>query len=328
VKRREFMTLLGGATAAAISSPLAAQAEQRRLPMIGFLNAASAEQWGPFVSAFRQGLGEAGYTEGNNVTIEYRWANEQYDRLPTLAADLVGHQPVVIVANHVSAPAAKAATSTIPIVFTTVVDPVQLGLVASLARPGGNLTGITTLNVELVPKRLELLHQVSPAATVLALLVNPTNSDADTVVRDTRAAARALGLELHIAKASSENEIEATFASLAQQRVGGVVIGPDPFFVSRSEKLARLALRHRIPAVFEFRQFVAAGGLMSYGGSLAEAYRLAGGYAGRILKGEKPRDLPVHQSTKVELITNLKTANALGLDIPASVLARADEVIE
>jgi putative tryptophan/tyrosine transport system substrate-binding protein len=324
MKRREFITLLGGAAA----WPLAARAQQPAMPVIGFLNAASAEQWAPFVSAFRLGLGETGYTEGNNVAIEFRWANEQYDRLPALAVDLVRRQPTVIVANHVSAPAAKAATATIPIVFTTAVDPVQLGLVASLARPGGNLTGVTTLNMELLPKRLELLHQVSPAATVLGLLVNPTNSDAETVVHDSRAAARTLGLELHVVKASTEDVFEYAFASLAQEGVGGLVIAPDPFFVSRSEKLAGLALRHRLPAAFEFRQFVAAGGLLSYGGSLADVYRLAGVYAGRILKGEKPGDLPVQQSTRVELITNLKTAKALGLEIPPTLLARADEVIE
>jgi putative ABC transport system substrate-binding protein len=324
MKRREFITLLGGAAA----WPLAARAQQPAMPVIGFLNAASAEQWAPFVSAFRLGLGETGYTEGNNVAIEFRWANEQYDRLPALAVDLVRRQPTVIVANHVSAPAANAATATIPIVFTTAVDPVQLGLVASLARPGGNLTGVTTLNMELLPKRLELLHQVSPAATVLGLLVNPTNSDAETVVHDSRAAARTLGLELHVVKASTEDVFEYAFASLAQEGVGGLVIAPDPFFVSRSEKLAGLALRHRLPAAFEFRQFVAAGGLLSYGGSLADVYRLAGVYAGRILKGEKPGDLPVQQSTRVELITNLKTAKALGLEIPPTLLARADEVIE
>jgi putative tryptophan/tyrosine transport system substrate-binding protein len=322
--RREFIRLLGGAAAA---WPVAARA-QPALPLIGFLNAASAEQWAPFVSAFRLGLGETGYTEGNNVSIEFRWANEQYDRLPALAVDLVRRQPTVIVANHVSAPAAKAATATIPIVFTTAVDPVQLGLVASLARPGGNLTGVTTLNMELLPKRLELLHQVSPAATVLGLLVNPTNSDSETVVRDTRAAARTLGLDLHVVKASTEDGFEYAFASLAQEGVGGLVIGPDPFFVSRSERLAGLALRHRLPAAFEFRQFVAAGGLLSYGGSLADVYRLAGVYAGRVLKGEKPGDLPVQQSTRVELITNLKTAKAFGIEIPPALLARADEVIE
>ena len=328
MNRRAFMSLVGAAAAPSLLLPLAARAQPSALPVIGFLNGASAEPWAPFVSAFRQGLGETGYAEGRNVAIEYRWADEQYDRLPAMAADLVRRRAAVIVANHVSAAVAKAATSTIPIVFTTAVDPVQLGLVASLARPGGNLTGVTTLNVELVPKRLELLHELSPTAKTLALLVNPTNSDAQTVARDTREAARARGLALEVVEASTDGNLETAFASLAQHGVGGLVIGPDPFFVSRSERLAGLALRHRLPAAFEFRQFVAAGGLISYGGSLAEGYRLAGVYAGRILKGEKPADLPVQQSTKVELITNLKTAKALGLSFPLSLLGRADEVIE
>jgi putative ABC transport system substrate-binding protein len=249
--------------------------------------------------------------------------HEQYDRLPALAADLVRRQPSVIVANHVSAAAAKAATATIPIVFTTAVDPVQLGLVTSLARPSGNLTGVTTLNMELVPKRLELLHELSPTATSLALLVNPTNSDAETVASDTRAAARALGLELDVVEASTDRDLETAFASLAQRQVGGLVIAPDPFFVSRIIPLAALALHRALPAAFEFRQFAAAGGLMSYGGSLADSYRLAGIYAGRILKGERPADLPVQQSTKVELFLNLKTAKALGITVPLPLSGRA-----
>jgi putative ABC transport system substrate-binding protein len=325
MRRREFITLFGGAAAA---WSLAARAQQPAMPVIGFLNGASAESWAPFVSTFRQGLGETGFAEGKNVAIEYRWADEQYDRLPALAADLVRRQPSVIVANHVSAAAAKAATATIPIVFTTAVDPVQLGLVASLARPRGNLTGVTTLNVELVPKRLELLHELSPTATSLALLVNPTNSDAETVASDTRAAARALGLDLHVVEASTDRDLETAFASLAQRRVGGLVIAPDPFFVSRIKPLAALALQRALPAAFEFRQFTAAGGLMSYGGSLADSYRLAGIYAGRILKGEKPADLPVQQSTKVELFLNLKTAKALGITIPLPLSGRADEIFE
>jgi putative tryptophan/tyrosine transport system substrate-binding protein len=324
MKRREFISLVGGAAA----WPLATRAQQPAMPVIGFLNGASAESWAPFVSTFRQGLGETGFAEGKNVAIEYRWADEQYDRLPALAADLVRHQPNVIVANHVSAAAAKAATATIPIVFTTAVDPVQLGLVASLARPSGNLTGVTTLNVELVPKRLELLHELSPTATSLALLVNPTNSDAETVASDTRAAARALGLDLHVVEASTDRDLETAFASLAQRRVGGLVIAPDPFFVSRIKPLAALALHRALPAAFEFRQFAAAGGLMSYGGSLADSYRLAGIYAGRILKGEKPADLPVQQSTKVELFLNLKTAKALGITVPLPLSGRADEIFE
>jgi putative ABC transport system substrate-binding protein len=298
------------------------------MPVVGFLNGASAESWAPFVSTFRQGLGEPGFAEGKNVAIEYHWADEQYDRLPALAADLVRRQPSVIVANHVSAAAAKAATATIPIVFTTAVDPVQLGLVASLARPGGNLTGVTTLNVELVPKRLQLLHELSPTATPIALLVNPANSDAETVASDTRAAARALGVDLHVVEVSTDRDLETAFASMARERVGGLVIAPDPFFVSRIKPLAGLALQRALPAAFEFRQFAAAGGLMSYGGSLADSYRLAGNYAGRILRGEKPADLPVQQSTKVELFLNLKTAKALGINVPLPLSGRADEIFE
>jgi len=324
MRRRDFITLLGSAAA----WPLEARGQQSARPVIGFLNGASAESWAPFVSTFRQGLGEMGFAEGKNVAIECRWADEHYDRLPALAADLVRHQPRVIVANHVSAAAAKAATATIPIVFTTAVDPVQLGLVASLARPRGNLTGVTTLNVELVPKRLELLHELIPTATPLALLVNSTNSDAETVASDTRAAARALGLDLHVVEASTDRDLETAFASLAQRRVGGLVIAPDPFFVSRIKPLAALALDRALPAAFEFRQFAAAGGLMSYGGSLADSYRLAGIYAGRILKGEKPADLPVQQSTKVEFFINFKTAKALGITVPLPLSGRADEIFE
>jgi putative ABC transport system substrate-binding protein len=280
------------------------------------------------VAAFRQGLHEAGFFEGGNVAIEYRWADEQYDRLPALAADLVHRQATVIAANQISAEAAKAATTTIPIVFTTGVDPVQQGLVASLNRPGGNLTGVTTLNVELLSKRLELLRELRPAATVIAVLINPTSPSAETLSRDAQAAARALGLQLQILEASAERDFDSVFATLSQRGASGLVITPDPLFVSRSAPLAELALRHAAPTVFEFRQFVAAGGLMSYGGSLADMYRLAGVYVGRILKGEKPADLPVQQSTKVELIINLKTAKSLGLDVPPTLLARADEVIE
>jgi putative ABC transport system substrate-binding protein len=324
MKRREFIALLGGAAA----WPVAARAQQSTMPMIGFLNSASAESFAPFVVAFRQGLSETGYIEGRNVAVEYRWADEQYDRLPALAADLVRRQADVIAANQISAEAAKAATGTIPIVFTTALDPVQLGLVAALNRPGGNLTGVTTLNVELLPKRIELLHQLSPTATEVALLVNPTNPSAGALSRDAHAAARSLGLRLQVLEASSESDFEPAFAIMARMHAGGLVIGPDPFFVGRSAQLATLALRQAVPTVFEFRQFVAAGGLMSYGGSLTDVYRLAGVYVGRVLKGERPADLPVHQSTKVELIINLKTARALGLDISPTLLARADEVIE
>ena len=325
MKRREFITLLGGA---AVVWPLAARAQQAGMPVIGFLNSGSAESFAPFVVAFRQGLSETGYIEGRNVAVEYRWADEQYDRLPALAADLVRRQADVIAANQISAEAAKAATSTIPIVFTTALDPVQLGLVAALNRPGGNLTGVTTLNVELLPKRIELAHQLNPTATDVALLVNPTNPSAKALSRDAHAAARALGLRLQVVEASSESDFETAFTTLTRMHAGGLVIGPDPFFVGRSAQLAALALREAVPTVFEFRQFVAAGGLMSYGGSLTEVYRLAGVYVGRVLKGEKPAELPVHQSTKVELMINLKTAQALGIEVPPTLLARADEVIE
>jgi len=324
MRRREFMTVLGGA----VALPLAARAQQQPKPVIAFLNSSSAKSWAPFVSAFHQGLGEAGFAEGMNVAMEYRWADDQYNRLPGLAADLVRRQPSVIVANHVSAATAKAATATIPIVFTTAVDPVHLGLVTSLARPNGNLTGITTLNVELVPKRMELMHELIPTATAVAVLVNPTNSDAKMIVNDSRATAHGLGLDLQVVEASTDSDLEGAFTTLAERQVRAVVIAPDPFFVSRIELLALLGLRHELPAAFEFRQFVAAGGLMSYGGSLAEVYRLAGIYAGRILNGEKLADLPVHQSTKVELLLNLKTAKRLGIVVPLPLSGRADEVIE
>ena len=323
MKRRAFITLLGGA----VAWPLAAHAQQP-MPVIGFLHSTSADAWAPFVAAFRVGLKETGYVEGRDILIEYRWAEDQPDRLPDLAADLVSRRVALIVSNTEGSLAAKAATATIPIVFTTAVDPVQLGLVASLARPRSNLTGVTTLNAELVPKRLELLHELIPAATPLALLVNSTNSDAETVASDTRAAARALGLDLHVVEASTDRDLETAFTSLAQRRVGGLVIAPDPFFVSRIKPLAALALDRALPAAFEFRQFAAAGGLMSYGGSLADSYRLAGIYAGRILKGEKPADLPVQQSTKVEFFINFKTAKALGITVPLPLSGRADEIFE
>src|SRR5262245_17635902 len=325
LKRREFISLLSGAAAI---WPRRARAQQPAMPVIGFLNSASAELFAPFVAAFRQGLSESGYVEGRNVALEYRWADQRYEQLPALAADLVRRQVTVIAANQIAVEAAKAATATIPIVFTTALDPVELGLVASLNRPGGNLTGITTLNVELLPKRIELLHQLSPGETTVGLLVNSSNPSASTLGRDARAAARALGRELQVVEARNEGEIEAAFAALVQTRAGGLVIGADPFFVARIAQLAALALRHRMPTVFEFRQFVAAGGLVSYGGSLTDVYRLAGTYVSRVLRGEKPADLPVQQSTKIELMINLSTAKTLGLEVPPTLLARADEVIE
>jgi putative tryptophan/tyrosine transport system substrate-binding protein len=326
LRRREFITLLGGAAAA---WPLVAHAQQAVMPVIGFLSGASAKPYAPMVAAFRQGLSEIGYVEGRNVTIEFRWAEGQYDKLPALVANLVRRPVSVIAATTVPAvPAAKAATTTIPIVFVAGGDPVQQGLVASLNRPGGNLTGVTTMFVELGPKRLQLLRELVPTATSIAALVNPTGPIAETLSRDLRDAAGALGLRLDVLHASSERDFDAAFATVAQLRAGALLIVTDPFFVNQSEQLAALALHHAIPTIYFAREFVAAGGLMSYGSSLTDAYRLAGTYTGRVLKGEKPADLAVQQSTKVELIINLRTAKALGLTLPLSLLGRADEVIE
>jgi len=324
MKRREFITVLGGAAA----WPLAGRAQQAAIPVVGFLNSASADPYAMAVRAFHQGLKGTGFVEGQNVAIEYRWAEGQYNRLPALAADLVHRRVDVIVANTAAMLAARAATTTIPIVFTTSLDPVQLGLVASLSRPGGNVTGVTSLNVEVGPKRLELLHELAPAVNVIGLLVNPNNPNAQTLSRDLQAVAGKLGLQLHILYASNERDFDRVFAELVQRRAGALVIGSDAFLTSHIEQLAALALRHALPAVYQYPEFTAAGGLMSYGGSLTEMYRTGGTHAGRILKGEKPADLPVQQITKVELIINLKTAKALGLAVPASLLARADEVIE
>jgi len=323
MKRRQFITLLGGAAA----WPLAANAQQ--MPVIGFLNGASPESYARYVAAFHQGLKEIGYVEGQNVTIEYRWAQGQYDRLPALAADLVRLQVAVIAVGTIpAAPAAKAATGTIPIVFTTGLDPVQEGLVDSLNRPGGNVTGVTALAVEVGPKALEVLHELVPTATVIALLVNPTNPSAQPLTRDLQTAARAIGLQLHVLHASTERDLDTVFATLLQLRAGGLVIGTDGFLITQSERLATLTVRHALPAIFPYREFAAAGGLMSYGVSIKDLYRLVGTYTGRILRGEKPADLPVQQSTKIEFIINLKTARALGLTFPITLLGRADEVIE
>ncbi len=328
IGRRQFISVLGGA---AVTWPLTARAQQAAIPVIGFLDAGSPNGSAHFVASFRRGLSETGRVEGSNVKIEYRWADGQNDRMPELAVDLVRRQVTVIAAlgSTPGALAAKGASTTIPIIFALGTDPVAAGLVHTLNRPGGNVTGVTTLNVAVGPKRLELLHEVVPTATIVAILVNPTNPVlAEALLRDAQATASALGLQVHLLNSSTEREMEAAFAALPQLHVGGLVIGPDQFFNTRVERLAALAVHHAVPAVYEGREFTAAGGLMSYGGSLADAYQLAGVYTGRVLNGEKPADLPVQQSTKVELFINLKTAKALSLTIPLTLLGRADEVIE
>jgi putative ABC transport system substrate-binding protein len=326
MNRRAFITLLSGAAA----WPLAARAQQPAMPVVGLLGATTAQGFAAQLTAFRQGLSEAGFVDGRNVAIEYRWAEDQYDRLPAMAADLVRSQVAVIatIGGNAASLAAKAATATIPVVFHGSVDPVEAGLVASLNRPGGNVTGVVTLNIDTGQKRLELLHELLPAATTIGLLLNPTNTGAEIQSKDLPAAARTLGLQLRIVHASTEHDFDPAFATLSQARAGGLVIGTDGFLVSQSAQLAALAVRHALPAIFQYRAFVTAGGLMSYGGSVTDSYRLSGVYTGRILKGEKPADLPVQQATKVELIINLKTAGTLGLTFPITLLGRADEVIE
>jgi putative ABC transport system substrate-binding protein len=326
IGRRKFLASLGGAAAA---WPLAAQAQQS-LPVIGFLNGAAPDVYAPFVQAFRQGLAETGYVEGQNVAIEFRWAEGRLDRLPDLLNDLIRRQVAVIAATSTpGALAARAANTTIPVVFTTANDPVRLGLVASLSRPGGNMTGATQLNMEVAPKRLQILHELIPAATDFAHLVNPADPIvAEIGMRDSEAAAHALGLKLHVLNAASEADFENVFATVAQRRLGGLVVGADILFTGWSRQLGALAARYGVPAIYQGREFAGAGGLMSYGGSTADSYRLAGAYAGRILKGEKPGDLPIQQSSKVEMIINLKAAKALGLTFPITLLGRAEEVIE
>jgi putative tryptophan/tyrosine transport system substrate-binding protein len=325
VNRREFIALAGGA---AVAWPLAAYAQQKVMPVIGYLHFGSANL-APTPAVFLQGLSETGYVAGQNVIIEYRWAEGHYDRLPGLAADLVSRKADLIAAfGPPPARAAKSATSTIPIVFTVGTDPVADGLVVSLARPGGNATGFTNLAVELVPKRLDLLCELVPQARVIALLVNPNNPYTEPMTRGVQEAARVKGVQLQILTASTESEIDAAFATLVKLHADALLTGDDVLFTSRRDQITALAARHAVPAIYQFREFAAAGGLISYGSSLTDTTRLVGIYAGRILKGEKPADLPVQQPTKFELVINMKTAKALGLTMPQSLLARADEVIE
>jgi putative ABC transport system substrate-binding protein len=325
MNRREFIATAGGAAAI---WPLVARAQPAR-PVVGFLNVASPDGYEHHVAAFRDGLKESGFIEGQNVAIEFRWADGHYDRLPNMAADLVRRGVSVIVANTPANLAAKAATTTIPIVFTTASDPVQIGLVPNLSRPGGNITGVSQLNVEIGPKRLELAHQLMPTATSVAFLVNPSDAArAETLTRDAQAAAVPLGLKIHVLPAFTDAEIDAAFDGFAQLKAGVLVIGADALFNSKSELLAKLSLRYAVPAIYQYSEFADAGGLLSYGGSIKESYRWAGIYSGRILKGERPGDLPVQQSTTVELIVNLKTAKALGISVPLALLGRADKVIE
>jgi ABC-type uncharacterized transport system substrate-binding protein len=324
MRRRQFIAGLGSAAA----WPLAARAQQPAMPVIGYLHVSFPQQ--DAAVAFRKGLGEVGYVEGRNVTVEYRWAEEQYDRLPALAADLVRRRVNVLAApgGSPAAIAAKAVTTTIPVVFFVGTDPVEMGLVTSLSRPSGNLTGVTYLALELGPKRLEQLHELVPTASVIGALVNPSRASSEAETRDLQVAALKLGLQLHVLHASTEHDFDMVFVKFKQARVGAVVISGDPFFNSRSEQLGGLTFRHAIPTVYQNREFAVAGGLMSYGGNFMEAHRQVGVYAGRILKGETPSDLPVQRATKIEMVVNLKTAKALGLEVPTAILVRADEVIE
>jgi len=327
MRRREFISLLGGA---AVAWPVAARAQQPVLPVIGFLSSTSSKGYTPYLAAFREGLREGGFVEGQNVTIEYRWADDHYERLPELAADLVTRRVALIAAagGSPAALAAKSATTTIPIVFQIGVDPVKAGLVSSLNQPGGNITGFANLALEVGPKRLELLHRLVPNATNIAVLVNPARSNVEAETKDMQSAANKLGLQLNVLYASTERDFDKVFATSVQLRAGGVVISGDPFFNTRSEELAAMAIHYMVPAIYQFHEFAAAGGLVSYGSSIKNTHREAGIYTARILKGEKPADLPVQEPSKVELIINLKTAKTLGLEIPPSILTSADEVIE
>ena len=327
MRRRDFITLTGGA---AVTWPFGARAQTPSMPVIGLLGSESPAEFAPYVAGFRRGLNETGYVEGKNVAIEFRWAEGHYDRVPALAADLVRRQVTVIFASAAGggARAAKAATSTIPIVFTTGRDPVEMGLVASLSHPGGNLTGINFFTTELREKRLELLHALVPKATVIAYVVNPSEVSLESRRRKLQETARTFGLQLRVVSAANEQEIDAAFATFGQVRPGALVVESDIFFNARREQFVALAARYKVPAIYEGREYVAAGGLMSYGASLSDAWRQAGIYVGKILNGAKPAELPVLQSTKIEMVINLKTAKALGLTVPQSLLARADEVIQ
>jgi putative tryptophan/tyrosine transport system substrate-binding protein len=328
IRRRELIAALGGLP---VVWPLVVRAQQPTMPVVGYIGGQSPDLWAGRLRAFHQGLSQTGYIEGRNVAIEYRWAEGQYDRLPAFAAELVRRQVTVIAAPAVTPAvvAAKAATTSIPIVFLTAADPVNAGLVASLNRPGGNVTGVTALSVELGPKHLQLLHESVPTANMFALLINPTSAIlAETQSSGIPEAARSLGLQIHVLHAATKGDFDGVFASLVQLRAGGLVIGGEALFTSGMQQIAALALRFAVPAIYQFREFAVAGGLMSYGGSLMDEHRLVGVYVGRILKGEKAADLPVERTTKMEFVLNLKTAKALGIKVPLPLLGRADEVIE